>query len=379
MSAFTKKKIFYWSPSLVNIATNRAVINSCYALTKFSKYYNCSILNFFGEFERYREEIQNKKIILIDYFHKIIFNLFPRHGKIKSRISFIIIFFASFFPLKNLLKNEKPEYLIIHLISSLPLTLLLLFKFETKFILRISGFPKLNFVRKFFWRIAFKKIHLVTCPTLNTLNYIKNLKLIDSSKLKLLYDPIIEINEINKKKSEKLELRDYYLSVGRLTKQKNFLFLFEGFKKIVEINNKVKLLVAGNGEQENELKKFIYKNNLSKNIFLLGYVENIYPYLKNAKGFILTSLWEDPGFVLIEASYCRTPVLSSNSWPGPVELIKNDFNGILYENNNMESFLKKFKKFSEIKSYNMMRFNNLKMCRKFTIFNHYKNLSKLLF
>ena len=201
--------------------------------------------------------------------------------------------------------------------------------------------------------------------------------MIDSSKLKLLYDPIIEINEINKKKSEKFELSDYYLSVGRLTKQKNFLFLFEGFKKIVEINNKVKLFVAGNGEQENELKKFIYKNNLSKNIFLLGYVENIYPYLKNAKGFILTSLWEDPGFVLIEASYCRTPVLSSNSWPGPVELIKNDFNGILYENNNMESFLKKFKKFSEIKSYNMMRFNNLKMCRKFTIFNHYKNLSKL--
>ena len=262
------RKKFLWSPSLVNIATNRAVINSCYALTKFSKYYDCSILNFFGEFERYREEIQNKKIILIDYFHKIIFNLFPRHGKIKSRISFIIIFFASFFPLKNLLKNEKPEYLIIHLISSLPLTLLLLFKFETKFILRISGFPKLNFVRKFFWRIAFKKIHLVTCPTLNTLNYIKNLKLIDSSKLKLLYDPIIEINEINKKKSEKFELSDYYLSVGRLTKQKNFLFLFEGFKKIVEINNKVKL-AAGNGEQENELKNLFIKIIYQK-IFSFG-------------------------------------------------------------------------------------------------------------
>ncbi len=377
MSAHIKKKIFYWSPSLVNIATNKAVINSCYALTKFSKYHECSIINFFGEFERYREEIQNKKITLVDYFHKIIFNFFPKHGKIKSRISFIIIFFASFFPLKNLLKSKKPEYLIIHLISSLPLTLLLLFKFETKFILRISGFPKLNFVRRFFWKIAFKKIHLVTCPTINTLNYIKDLKLIDSSKIKLLYDPIIEINQINKKKSEKLELRDYYLSVGRLTKQKNFLFLCKSFKKIVDMNNKVKLFIAGNGEQENKLKKFINENNLSNNIFLLGYIENIYPYFKNAKGFILSSLWEDPGFVLIEAAYCRTPVLSTNSWPGPIELIKNDFNGILYENNNMESFLKEFKKFSEIKSHNMMRINNLKMCRKFTIFNHYKNLNKL--
>ena len=62
----------------------------------------------------------------------------------------------------------------------------------------------------------------------------------------------------------------------------------------------------------------VIRNNLDQNIILPGYIKNIYPYFKKSKGFISTSLWEDPGFVLIEASYCRTPVLSSNAWPGPV-------------------------------------------------------------
>ena len=108
----------------------------------------------------------------------------------------------SFFPLKKILKKNEPDYLIIHLITSLPLILLILFNFETKFILRISGYPKMNFLRRFLWRLAFKKIHLITCPTKNTLNYIKSLDLADDSKIKLLYDPIINIKEINKKKTK---------------------------------------------------------------------------------------------------------------------------------------------------------------------------------
>ena len=110
------------------------------------------------------------------------------------------MFFLGFFPLKKVLKFNRPDYIIIHLITSLPLVLLIFFKFKTKFILRISGYPRMNFFRKLLWKIFFKKIYLITCPTNNTLNYIKQLNLVDESKLKLLYDPIIEISKINKKK-----------------------------------------------------------------------------------------------------------------------------------------------------------------------------------
>ena len=293
-------------------------------------------------------------------------------------MSFIILFIFGIFPLFKKLKNNKPEYLIIHLISSLPLILLIFFKFETKFILRISGFPKLTFFRKILWKKAFKKIHYVTCPTQNTLNYIRQSNLVDESKLRLLYDPVINIKEVTEKKKEEVNFENYYLSAGRLTKQKNFLFLCKAVKKIIKKDSNKKFLIAGNGEEKEKILKFIKNNKLENNIQLIGYVDNIFPYLKKAKGFILTSLWEDPGFVLIEAGICRTPILSSNAWPGPIEIIKNNYNGYIYKSNDIEDFLKNFNIFDNKNKKNQIIFNHLKTIKKFTLLNHYKNILKII-
>ena len=97
----TKKNIFYWSPALVDIATNKSVINSIYSLNKFSNKYECQLINFFGEFERFREEINEKRINVINYFNKKLFLLLPKYGKIKSRFSFILIFLLGYLPLKK--------------------------------------------------------------------------------------------------------------------------------------------------------------------------------------------------------------------------------------------------------------------------------------
>ena len=373
-----RKKIYYWSPFLSPIATCKAVVSSAKSLVKFGSYYEPFVINFFGEFNMYKNEYKDEHLEYLNYYNFDFQKYLPSKGKIASRFSFLLIFLLGFFPLKKILKKDKPEYLIIHLITSLPLILLLFFKFETKFILRISGYPRMNFLRKLLWKMAFKKIYLITCPTNNTLNYLKNLNLTEPSKFKLLYDPVIEVKKINKKINEKINLDDFYLSVGRLTKQKNFMFLCKAFKKLAKENREIKIAIAGSGEEEDKLRNFIKKNELDKNIILLGYVKNIYPYFKNSKGFILTSLWEDPGFVLIEASYCRSAVLSSNSWPGPIELVKDNVNGFTFESDNMNSFLKRFKDFSENKNINVLKLNNLKISKKFTLFNHYKSLTKLI-
>ena len=63
----------------------------------------------------------------------------------------------------------------------------------------------------------------------------------------------------------------------------------------------------------NKLKKL----NLENKVFLIGHEKNIYKYLKRAEMFILSSLWEDPGFVLVEAGYSNTIVLSSDCPNGP--------------------------------------------------------------
>ena len=104
-----------------------------------------------------------------------------------------------------MLLNEKPDFLIIHLITSLPIILNFLFKFETKIILRISGYPRLNFLRKYLWKIFGKKLHKIVCPTEATRQYLIDEKIFDPKKVFTVKDPIISISLINDLKKRKLK------------------------------------------------------------------------------------------------------------------------------------------------------------------------------
>ena len=122
----------------------------------------------------------------------------PEKGFLLSRFSFLLISFISFLPLLKLLKEKKPNYLVIHLNTALPLILLYLFKFETKFILRISGKPRLNFLRKFLWKLISEKIYKVTAPTKIIADDLINKKIFSEKKIDVLYDPIIKVNNFTK-------------------------------------------------------------------------------------------------------------------------------------------------------------------------------------
>ena len=176
-----------------------------------------------------------------------------------------------------------------------------------------------------------------------------------------------------------LNLKDYYISIGRLTKQKNFIFLIECFKEIIKSNPYIKLVIIGEGEQYSRIKKIIKESKIEKNIFLLGYQNNVFNYLYNSKGFILPSLWEDPGFVIVEAIFCNVPVLSSNCSSGPKEIIGYD-KGILFENNSKEDFIRKFHQFNNLNTNekNSYIYNAKKFIKRFTLFSHYNELKKII-
>ena len=379
------KKIYYWSPHLVDIATPKAVINSAHGIQRYSKCFKSSIINFFGEFSVFQKQSKFQQLNYINFYSEKIIKLLPKYGWFQSRLAFVIIFILAFAPLKNLIKKDKPDYLVIHLITSLPLFLLLIFNFHTKFILRISGKPRLNILRKFLWKLSLKKIYMVTCPTINTLNYLKSLNIVDDVKLKLLYDPILSIKNIScktisKNNSNNPAFKNYFFSAGRLTYQKNFLFLCKVFAKLTKKYPEEKLIIAGDGEDKSKILSFIKKNKLENNIILVGYLNNIQFYMKNAKCFILSSLWEDPGFVLAEAAAARLLTISSDCDSGPKELIEDNVNGILFLSNNSQSLFSKIEKsiFLHEKKINKMIYENLKRSKKFTFFSHSQMLIRLL-
>ena len=372
------KKIYYWSPFFSNIATITSVINSAISLKKFSKEeYEPVIIDVFGEWAEHNEiiidnNIKVEKLGLNKFFKKKKIN-----GYVLSRYYQIKIFCLAFFPLLDLIKRNKPDTLILHLVTSLPLFLSLIFKLNTKIILRVSGLPKLNIFRKTLWKLVFNKIEFVTTPTEATKYDLS--KILKKKKIFLLRDPIIRLKKIKISKDKILE-KDYFLAIGRLTRQKNFIFLLKCFRSLIKKNNKLKLKILGEGEDYKKLLNFIYTNKLEKNIFLEGYKENVYNYLVNAKAFILPSLWEDPGFVLIEAAYFNVPIISSDCQNGPREILENGKNGFIFSSNDINSFLEIFTTFenSNKKTVFKKRVNAKKMVRNYTLFSHYLELRKLI-
>jgi len=375
------KTVYYWCPFISKVATIRAVIRSAQSLKKYSnKKYEPTIINVAGEWNEFKKN-NELDIRIIDLNNSLVLDNRDWTGLVKSRLIYIYIFLISFFPLIKLIRNKKPDFFIIQLISSLPLLLNYIFNFKTKMILRISGIPKLNIIRKFYWKYTLKKINLITTPTKGTFNDLIQKKF-DKEKLSILYDPIITPSEIIKKKKIKLEKfeRDYFISIGRLTRQKNFKFLIKSIAPLIKTNSEIKLYIFGEGEQKNEIISLIGKLNLKNNIKLFSYKDNIYNYIDNSKGFILSSLWEDPGFVLVEAAFLNKPILSSNCKNGPEEILDYGKNGILFENNNENSFRESFDIFYKLDQESKVKYTlkAKRFVKRFSFFSHYKKLRNIL-
>ena len=377
-------KIVYWCPFISEVATVSSVINSVVSLKKFSKntLHPC-IIDVVGEWERKKEDLKKDNIEIINLNNTKIINKLPTKGFIWSRLTYIIISFFSIIKLHKFLTKNNPDFLVIHLISSIPLILLILFKYKTKFILRISGFPILNRARSFFWKLTNGKLYAITAPTLKLLK--KNV--FDEKKLWYLPDPVIRIKKIcedlknqNQLVEKNFSVDNTLLSIGRLTHQKNFEFLIDAFYEINKIYPKLNLFIIGQGEKKKLLLKKIITKKLENKVFLLGFKKNIFKYLEKCKLFILTSRYEDPGFVILEAGYMNKTVLSSDCPNGPLELINNEENGYLYKENSIKEFVISFKRLVADKySLKFQKQINLKKkCKEFTLFNHYQKFKKIL-
>ena len=380
-------KIFYWSPFISKVATVLSVVKSAESILKYSKKkeeINVALIDAIGEWKNYESKI-NPKIEIIKLNEINFLKYLPKGGFIKSRISYLFIFIFNFFKLRNLLNKKKPEYLIVHLMTSLPIFLSIMLKNKTNIILRLSGLPKLNIIRHLFWKLFSKKIYKVTCPTVATYKYLLQKNIFDKNKLSVLRDPAIILNEYSKKKFDRIEQSQFYkkkfiIGIGRLTKQKNFALLILAFEKILKIYPDYILLILGDGEQKMKLIELINRLKIQDKVFLLGFQNNVYKYLLKADCFILSSLWEDPGFVLLEAGLSNTCVISSNCMNGPQEILSNGKNGFLFENNNLNDLLRKFDEFKkqDVSELNTKKKYLKKEIKKFTQFAHFNSLKKII-
>jgi glycosyltransferase involved in cell wall biosynthesis len=134
---------------------------------------------------------------------------------------------------------------------------------------------------------------------------------------------------------------DYIISVGRLIQLKQFDQLIESYSKSILPEKNIHLVILGKGEEQILLENKIAKLNLNEKVHLLGFKENVWDYISNAKFLVLSSKYEGFPMTILEALHLGIPVVSFDCESGPSEMIQNNFNGILVQNQNFTELTNK--------------------------------------
>lgn len=127
----------------------------------------------------------------------------------------------------------------------------------------------------------------------------------------------------------------YLLSVGRLSKQKNFKMLIKAYSETNTQEN-AKLLIVGEGKERSDLEKLISDLELENRVLLIGQKDNVKDYYIQSEIYILSSSYEGFPNVLVEALSNSCASIATNCPTGPKEIIENEQNGLLVKNENIE-------------------------------------------
>lgn len=137
---------------------------------------------------------------------------------------------------------------------------------------------------------------------------------------------------------EKLGIKDdeiMVLSIQRLVKKKGVNYLIDAVFDVVKKSPDVKFVIVGDGPERESIMKLARKLKVSNNIALTGFIpsKDLARYYSACDIFILPSLYEQFGLVLVEAMACGKPVISTKVGAIP-EVVDDGKTGLLVEPKN---------------------------------------------
>ena len=112
--------------------------------------------------------------------------------------------------------------------------------------------------------------------------------------------------------------------------QKGQKYLIDIATKLKAQNINFKLLIAGEGKLLDDLQQRSIDAGVAEELLFLGFVDDMQGFMKTIDIFLLPSLWEGFGYVIVEAMAAGKPVIAYNVSSNP-EIIKNNQTGYLVE------------------------------------------------
>lgn len=122
-------------------------------------------------------------------------------------------------------------------------------------------------------------------------------------------------------------------TIAELHKSKGLEYSINAFAKIATTNPSLYYFIIGEGSERESLEKSIKNHNLEERIFLVGFVENAACLLPAFDIFVLPSITEALGFVLLEAGLAKLPVVATRTGGIP-EIVDGSTTGLLVEVKN---------------------------------------------
>ena len=151
-----------------------------------------------------------------------------------------------------------------------------------------------------------------------------------SNKNKVYYVPDgVDISQFNKVKVAKYKVPTI-LFVGRFHPQKSISLLLQVANDLCKKIKNLKFVLVGYGREEKNIRDFVSSNNLKGRILPKGKLigKKLIEEYKKASIFVLPSLYEGQGIVVLEAWAAKLPVIATRV--GSLkQIVKDKENGIL--------------------------------------------------
>jgi glycosyltransferase involved in cell wall biosynthesis len=123
--------------------------------------------------------------------------------------------------------------------------------------------------------------------------------------------------------------RPYIVACGRLAAQKDYPTLLHAYASARSRGADEDLVIIGDGPDRAMLEHLTASLGLKQTVHFIGHRSNPFPYMKPARFFVLCSIWEGFGLVLLEAMSLGLPCISTDCPSGPAEILENGQRGLL--------------------------------------------------
>jgi glycosyltransferase involved in cell wall biosynthesis len=189
---------------------------------------------------------------------------------------------------------------------------------------------KNSFLNRYIYKNVVDRLIVNSLETKRTV-LANNSSLINEKKIRQIYNGF-DVEEFDKQDFSRLyspENGEVVIgNAARLTAQKGQKHLIESAKLLKEKGLNFKILIAGKGEMEQELKDYATRLDVNDRVSFLGFIENMKSFHASQDIFCLPSLWEGFGYALVEAMTLEKPVVGFDVSSNP-EVVADGETGIL--------------------------------------------------